>query len=76
MAQGLNYCISFPIQYTVTPIKSEEVPESWDAKPVKVLVAKNFAATALDVTKTALVGFSKIFFKFLDSPYTRSFPKE
>ncbi|KAK2714493.1 protein disulfide-isomerase-like [Artemia franciscana] len=36
---------------------SEEIPEDWDSKPVKVLVAKNFHAVVLDDTKDVLVEF-------------------
>ncbi|XP_003382810.1 PREDICTED: protein disulfide-isomerase 2-like [Amphimedon queenslandica] len=43
---------------TITPhLNTEEVPEDWDAKPVKVLVGKNFKEVALDETKHAFVEF-------------------
>ena len=42
----------------LTPhLKSEEVPEDWDALGVKVLVGKNFEAVAFDETKEVFVEF-------------------
>jgi len=38
-------------------LKSEEVPEDWDAAPVKVLVGANFDQVALDKAKNVLVEF-------------------
>merc|ERR1712215_500035 len=38
-------------------LKSQDLPEDWDAAPVKVLVSSNFAEIALDASKDVLVEF-------------------
>ncbi|XP_057331493.1 protein disulfide-isomerase-like [Microplitis mediator] len=38
-------------------LAAEELPEDWDAKPVKVLVGSNFNKVALDKSKNVLVEF-------------------
>lgn len=46
------------IEGTLKPfLMSEDVPEDWDAQPVKILVGKNFAEVARNKDKNVLVEF-------------------
>jgi len=54
----ISFCSCFDVQ---PHLNSEEIPEDWDAKPVKVLVGKNFDSVARDKTKDVLVEFCRCF---------------
>lgn len=50
---------------------SEDVPADWDAKPVKILVGKNFKEVVFDEGKAVLVEFCKYQHTLVE--YTSSF---
>lgn len=50
---------------------SEDVPADWDAKPVKILVGKNFKEVVFDEGKAVLVEFCKYQHTIVE--YTSSF---
>jgi len=41
---------------------SEEIPADWDAKPVKILVGKNFDQVTKNRSKNVFVEFCKWFY--------------
>ena len=41
---------------------SEDTPDDWDAKPVKILTGKNFKEVALNPEKGVFVEFCEYFF--------------
>lgn len=43
-------------------LKSADLPEDWDAKPVKVLTGKNFHEVAMDDSKHVFVEFCESYF--------------
>lgn len=57
-ADGLRTFVQGIIDGTTQPhLNSEDVPEDWDSKPVKVLVGKNFNEVARDTKKSVFVEF-------------------
>lgn len=58
----VSYFIAFDFQ---AHLLSQDIPEDWDAKPVKVLVGKNFDEVVKDKTKAAFVEFCE----YVDNPF-------
>lgn len=57
-ADAVNAFVSAFLSGELKPfLKSEDVPDNWDAENVKVLVGKNFKEVALDDDKHAFVEF-------------------
>lgn len=55
--------------YFKPQLMSEEIPEDWDSKPVKVLVGKNFKEVAFNKDNAVFVKFCK----FVCTESTRMF---
>lgn len=56
--ESMKSFINDAIDRKIKPyLQSDEVPENWDAEPVKVLVGKNFDSVARDPTKAVFVEF-------------------
>jgi len=57
-AEDIKSFVNSILDGTAKPhLMSEDVPEDWDAQPVKVLVGKNFAEVARDENKHVFVEF-------------------
>lgn len=67
--EAIGAFVASYIDGTIKPfLMSEDIPEDWDAKAVKVLVGKNFDEVARNKDKNVLVEFCKFAGHFFSQP--------